>query len=219
MKGNDILVVDDHSIVRRGVRNLLESHAGWRVCGEAATGREAVELTKRLRPEIVIMDVSMPDSSGLEATRQILAVAPQTKVLILSMHEEEQFVRDALAAGAQGYVFKGDVERYLLVAVEHLLQNRTFLFLTPRVSKIVMGDYVRGGPMVAAQPPDEPLTARQLDVLRLLVKGKSNKEVANHLNISVKTAETHRSAIMHRLNLRSLSELVLYAVRRNLIDT
>jgi DNA-binding NarL/FixJ family response regulator len=209
-----ILVCDDHSVVRRGVRALLESQRGWKVCGEAATGSEAVEKARRLRPDVVVLDIAMPELNGFEGARRILESVPRTRVLILSMYDSEQAVRDALAAGARAYVSKSDLDRDLLVAVDLVAQNKTFF--TPRVSQIVVQGYLKGGAPRKARSGGA-LTPRQYQVVRLLAEGNTNKEVAVILGISVKTAETHRSVIMRKLGLPSLSDLVRYAIRENII--
>lgn len=217
MKTLRILVVDDHSIVRRGVRALLETRGGWKVCGEAGTGREAVRQAVRLKPDVVVLDIGLPEFNGFEAMRQILKAVPQTKILILSMHESEQVVRDALNAGSRAFVFKSDLDSDLVTAVELLSQNKTFF--TPRVYDMVVEGYLRGTPQAPAEKQGHsPLTGRQVEVVRLLAEGKTNKEVATALGISVKTAETHRTNIMHKLELRSFSDLVRYAVRKGLVD-
>jgi DNA-binding NarL/FixJ family response regulator len=212
-------VVDDHSIVRRGVRALLETHAGWQVCGEAGSGPEAVRQAARLKPDVVVLDIGMPpEFSGFEATRQILRAVPQTKVLILSMHESEQVVREALDAGARAFVFKSDLDSDLMTAVELLSRSKTFF--TSRVYEMVVEGYLRGrGSQTSAEQIGRaPLTGRQIQVVHLLAEGKTNKEVAITLGISVKTAETHRTNIMRKLKLRSFSDLVRYAVREGLVE-
>jgi len=208
-----ILIVDDHAVVRRGVKALLETKRGWRVVAEAATGEEAVQRAKKHKPDVVVLDISLQDSNGFVVTRQILKVSPQSKVLILSMHETEQAVRDALDAGARGFVFKSDLDRDLLSAVEMVAQG--IQFLTPKASEMVVERYLKGeaGP---AQGGAE-LTARQRQIASLLAEGETNKEVAAALNISVKTVETHRSEIMRRLDLSSFSDLVRYAVREGIV--
>jgi len=213
-----ILVADDHSVVRRGVRALLESESGLSVCGEAATGAEAILKAKRLKPDIIVMDISMPEVNGLEATRQIHKELPDTPVLILSMHDSDQLVRDTLSAGARGYVLKSDLDRNLSMAVQALRQGKTFF--SPKVSEIVLDGFLRtqaGHPPRNKRPSTE-LTPRQKEVVRLLAEGKSNKEVAGTLGISVKTVEAHRAQIMRKLVLRSFSDLVRYAVREKLVE-
>ena len=213
-----ILVADDHSIVRRGVRALLETHPGWKVCCEAATGAEAVKQAKKLRPDVAVVDITMPDLNGFEATRQIRAAAPQTEVLVLTVHESEQALREVLDAGALGYVSKSDLDLNLSAAIESILRHKPFL--SSRVSEMMLERYLRRD--VPAKPPvgagPAPLTPRQREIVRLLAEGKTNKEVALALGISVKTAETHRNNIMRKLQLRSFSHLVRYAIRQNLVE-
>jgi DNA-binding NarL/FixJ family response regulator len=219
-----ILVADDHEIVRRGLKALLEAQPEWEVVAEAVTGREAVEMAKQTTPEVAILDVGMPDLNGLEATRQVLKALPATEVLILTMHENEQIVREVLDAGARGYVLKSDAGRDLVAAVEALCQHRTFF--SSKVSEMLLNSYLRHadrspdatGAAVATESPRSRLTAREREIVQLLAEGKSNKEVASALNISIKTAETHRTNIMNKLDLRSITELVRYAVRNNIVE-
>jgi DNA-binding NarL/FixJ family response regulator len=218
-----ILVADDHEIVRRGLKALLEAQPEWEVVAEAVTGREAVEKAKQTTPEVAILDVGMPDLNGLEATRQVLKALPATEVLILTMHENEQIVREVLDAGARGYVLKSDAGRDLVAAVEALCQHRTFF--SSKVSDMLLNSYLRhadrspdSGLTVATESPRSRLTAREREIVQLLAEGKSNKEVAAALNISIKTAETHRTNIMNKLDLRSITELVRYAVRNNIVE-
>jgi len=215
-----ILVADDHSIVRRGVRSLLETKPGWAVCGEAVSGADAILKAKRLKPDVVVMDITMPEINGLEATRQIRREVPKTGVIILSMHETYQTVREVVDAGAQGYVLKSDLDLGLITAIENLLRGGTFF--SPKVTELVMDGYLKGGaadpaPEARASTPGRRITPRQTEVVRLLAEGKTNKEVALALGISVKTAETHRTQIMHKLGLKSFSDLVKYAVREKLV--
>jgi len=212
-----ILVADDHEIVRRGLVALLKTRAGWEVCGEAHDGREAVEKTKELKPDIVILDIGMPNLNGLEAARQMLHHNPQTKVLILTVTDADELVRAVLDAGARGFVLKSDATRDLISAVEALQSNKTFF--TSRVSEMVLGGYLGRGLSAGDRSVSLPaLTSREREVIQLLAEGKSSKEVAAYLDLSVKTAETHRSNIMRKLNLHSVSELVLYAVKNNMVQ-
>ena len=210
-----ILVVDDHAVVRRGVRTLLESHEGWEVCGEATTGRDAVEQSRRLRPDVVVMDLSLPELNGLDATRQILKDAPDTEVLVLTMHRSEELARDVLQAGARGYVLKSDADANLIMAVDSLRQHKPFL--TPTVTEFVLDDYVRRGD---AQDDLTPvaLTAREREIVQLVAEGQSSKAAAAALGISVKTIEAHRANIMRKLHLRSVSDLVRYAIRNKIVQ-
>src|SRR6202045_2896422 len=191
-----ILLVDDHAVVRRGVRSLLESHEDWVVCGEATTGRDAVEQSRRLRPDVVVMDLSLPELNGLDATRQILKDAPGVEVLVLTMHHSEELARDVLQAGARGYVMKSDADENLITAVDSL--RRPNPSLTSTVTEFVLDGYVRRGD--GAQE-DFVLTARERETVQLIAEGRSNKEAASTLGISVKTIEAHRANIMRKLHL------------------
>ncbi len=213
MKAVRILVADDHEVVRHGLRRLLETRPGWQVCGEAATGTEAVAKARQLKPEVVVMDFGMPEMNGADATRQILEASPHTEVLVLTMHDAEQMVRDILSSGARGYVLKSDASRDLLAAVQALLAHKSFL--SPAVSKVVVESYVRGSDTEKA---DDGLTPREREIVQLVAEGKSNKEISGLLDISVKTVEAHRSHLMHKLHLSSVSELVRYAIRNKLVD-
>lgn len=211
-----IVIADDHEMMRRGVRDLLEAK-GWEVCGEAGNGRQAVELALKHRPEIAVLDLTMPECNGLEATRQIRKALPETEVLIFTMHESEQLVRDVLQAGARGYVLKSDAARHLVAAVETLAQHKPFF--TSKVSETLLDTFLRGGKLAEESPgTGGPLTEREREIVQLLAEGRSNKEVASRLGISVKTVETHRASVMRKLNLNSIVELVHYAVRNKLIQ-
>jgi DNA-binding NarL/FixJ family response regulator len=210
-----ILLADDHEIVRKGLRTVLEQRPEWEVCGEAATGRDAVKQAVELKPDVVVLDISMPELNGLEAARQILKEVPKTEVLILTVHESETLVREVLDAGARGYLLKSDASKHLLSAIDSLLLRKPFL--TSKVSEIVLEGYLNGYEPLKGEPRRR-LTAREREIVQLLAEGKSNKEVATILNISVKTAETHRTNIMRKLDLHSISELVRYAVRNKIIE-
>jgi DNA-binding NarL/FixJ family response regulator len=209
-----ILVVDDHAVVRRGVRSLLESREGWDVCGEATTGRDAVEQSRRLRPDVVVMDLSLPELNGLDATRQILKDAPETEVLVLTMHQSEELARDVLQAGARGYVLKSDADENLIAAVESLRQHKPFL--TPTVTDFVLDGYIRDG--AELDGARSAVTAREREIIQLIAEGKSNKKAASALSVSVKTIEAHRANIMRKLHLRSVSDLVRYAIRNKIVQ-
>jgi DNA-binding NarL/FixJ family response regulator len=210
MKPLRILIADDHEVVRQGVRTVLEGQAGWVVCGEASTGREAVAKAVSLRPDVVVLDVSMPELSGLEATRQIRRAVP-ARILILTMHESDQVVTEVLDAGADGYVLKSDAGRKLIEAIHALLRHQEFFTERIRPSGPRRGEAtVRGR--------SGRLTPRQREVLQLLTEGKSNKEIGATLGMTTKTAETHRTQIMAKLNLHSISELVRYAIRNRIIE-
>jgi DNA-binding NarL/FixJ family response regulator len=209
-----ILIADDHEVARKGIRSLLESHAGWEVCGEARDGREAVECAGRLQPDVLLLDIGMPNLNGLDAARQILAMRPEARILILTVHDSEQVVREVLATGAQGFLLKSDAGRDLLAAVEALQHRRTFF--TSSVAQMMLEGYLR---------PDEEgegsqqcvLTPREREVIQLVAEGKTTKEVATALSLSVKTAETHRTNLMRKLNLHSVAALTLYAVRNGIV--
>jgi DNA-binding NarL/FixJ family response regulator len=211
-----ILVVDDHAVVRRGVRSLLDSHEGWEVCGEATTGRDAVEQSRRLRPDVVVMDVSLPELNGLDATRQILKDLPDTEVLVLTMHHSEELARDALRAGARGYVLKSDADENLIAAIDSLRQHKPFL--TSVVTEVVLDDYLRRGDATKDNPSTVTMTAREREIIQLIAEGQSNKAAAKTLGISVKTIEAHRANLMRKLHLRSVSELVRYAIRNKMVE-
>lgn len=213
-----ILIADDHEVVRRGLCTLLQSHEGWEICGEATDGRTAVEKAKALKPDVVILDIGMPNLNGLAATRQLLQQDPQCKVIVLTITDSDQVIREALDAGARGFVLKSDAARDLVTAVEALQRNR--MFFTPRVNDMVLSGFLgRGNNGVANMPPHLPqLTPREREVIQLLAEGKSSKEVACLLNLSTKTAETHRSNIMRKLGFHSIRDLVVYAVKNNIIQ-
>jgi len=209
-----ILVVDDHELVRRGLKSILETHPNWKVVGEAITGREAIEKAEALRPEVVILDMSMPELNGLEATRAILKVAPNARVLVLTQHDSEQLVQSFLQAGAQGYLVKSDAARDLVPAVDSLQQGRPFF--TSKVARMVLDGYLKS--LRTEGNPPTALTPNEAQIVQLLAEGKSNKEVAGALNIAVKTVETHRAHIMRKLGFHSVGDLVRYAVRNNMIQ-
>lgn len=213
-----ILVADDHHVVRTGLRALLESQSGWQVCAEAANGREAVEKAGKLKPDVAILDIAMPLLNGVEATRQIRKLSPKTEILILTMLDSELLVQEVLDAGALGYILKDDADRNLIAAVDALRHHQTFL--SSRVANPGSKAALQPG---SANPGDRSargrLTPREREILQLLAEGKSNKEIASFLSISVKTAETHRANIMLKMNFHSITELVRYAVRNNIITS
>ena len=213
-----ILLADDHEIVRRGLCELLQKHEGWEVCGEACDGREAVEMAKQLKPDVVILDIGMPNLNGLDATRQLRQHDPHFKVIILTLTDSDQVIREALDAGARGFVLKSDAARDLVAAVEALQSKR--MYFTPRVNDLVLAGFLEKGHAISRnEAPDLPtLTAREREVTQLLAEGKSSKEAAALLNLSTKTVETHRSNVMRKLNLHSIRDLIVYAIKNNIIQ-
>ena len=211
-----LLLADDHDIVRRGMKELLEEQVGWSVCAEAADGRAAVELALAQRPHVAILDLSMPELNGLEATRRIKEALPETEVLVFSMHDSEELIRDVLAAGARGYLLKSDASRQLVAAVETLARHQPFF--SGRVSEIVLGGFLKPGPAPVTSGPRDRLTSREREVVQLLAEGKSNKQIATVLDLSVKTVETHRTSAMRKLGLKSLPDLVRFAIRNRIVE-
>jgi DNA-binding NarL/FixJ family response regulator len=210
-----ILIADDHEVARKGIRSLLEDHAGWEVCGEAKDGREAVESATKLNPDVFLLDIGMPNLNGLDAARQILAMNPEARILILTVHDSEQTVREVLAVGARGFLLKSDAGRELVEAVEALQQRRTFF--TSRVAQMMLDGYLRPHDDGDASA-QRVLTPREREVIQLVAEGKSTKEVAKALSLSVKTAETHRTNLMRKLDLHSVAALTLYAVRNGIVQ-
>jgi DNA-binding NarL/FixJ family response regulator len=219
MPAVSILIADDHELVRKGIRMVLEGRPGWEVVAEASNGQDAVKKVQETKPQVAILDISMPVLNGLEATRQIAKSSSETKVLILTMHEADPMIQKILEAGAQGYLLKSDASLDLVSAVEALLKNKTFF--TPKVGQIVLEGYLGKNPTKASDDADKGilrLTARQRQIVQLLAEGKTSKEVAVALEISVKTAETHRANIMKRLDCHSVTELVHYAIRNGITE-
>jgi DNA-binding NarL/FixJ family response regulator len=210
-----ILIADDHEVARQGIRSLLENHAGWEVCGEARDGREAVEFASQLKPDVLLLDIGMPNLNGLDAARQILTIIPEARILILTIHDSEQVVREVLAAGARGFLLKSDAGRDLVAAVEALQNRKTFF--TSKVAQMMLNGYLRphGESDASGQCV---LTPREREVIQLVAEGKSTKEVATALSLSVKTAETHRTNLMRKLDLHSVADLTLYAVRNGIVQ-
>ena len=217
MESLKLLVADDHEIVRKGLRSLLEAQPGWHVAAEASDGREAVEKALEVKPDVTVLDIGMPSLNGLEAARQMLKHDSQAKILILTMHESDPLIREVLAAGARGYVLKTDASRDLVTAVNAVRSNKTFF--TAKVAQMVLDGYLdKKTKKEEEQSAKTRLTPRQREIVQLLAEGKSSKEVATELGLSIKTAETHRANIMRRLDCHSVSELVRYAVRNNIIE-
>jgi len=206
-----ILLADDHSLVRQGFRLILSAQPDMQIVGEAANGREAVELAAKLQPDIVIMDVTMPELNGIEATRRITTAAPRARVLALSMHKDSVYVREILRAGARGYLLKDSVDADLIAAVRSVAKGEGYL--SPAVSDSVLTDYRKH-----VTDPLDLLTSREREVLQMIAEGKTNKEIASTLNLSVYTVEAHRGRVMEKLNLHSTGELVRFALRSGMID-
>jgi len=211
-----ILLADDHNIMRRGLRLLLERQPGFEVVAEAADGHEAAERAEATRPDVVVLDITMPNMSGIEAAQRILASLPQAAIVILSMHADEGYVLRALKAGAKGYLLKDSAESDLLDAIRAVSAGKAFF--SPEISKILVEDYVRDMRKRGAEDSYELLTGREREILHLLAEGKSNKDIASLLDLSLYTVETHRRNLQDKLNLHSLAELILYAVRKGVIS-
>ena len=209
-----ILIADDHEVFRRGVRGVLEEQPGWQVVGEAGNGRRAVEMARELQPDVVVLDISMPELNGLDATRQILQVSPASEILILTLHDSEQLAEEVLKAGVRAYILKSDAAQDLVAAVS-ALQRHTPLF-TSKIAGMVLEGFLHSTKSSRSAQIAVDLTAREREIVQLLAEGKSNKEVATTLGISVKTAETHRANVMHKLGLHSTAELVRYALRNRI---
>jgi DNA-binding NarL/FixJ family response regulator len=209
-----ILVVDDQSIVRQGVRSLVESHHDWEIVGEATTGADAIDTARRLQPDIVVMDLSLPELNGIDATRKILKASPKSEVLVLTLHHSEELARSVLAAGARGYVLKSNGGADVIAAIESLREHRAFL--TPTIAGFVFEDYIRQ--VEDASGGQLAVTPRERQIIQLLVEGNSNKQTAAALGISAKTIEAHRANIMRKLHLRSVPDLVRYAIRNKIVD-
>ena len=212
-----VLVVDDHAFIRRGVNSILQSFPEWELCAEAENGQEAVRLADELRPEVIIMDVSMPVLNGIEATKLISRSHPEIKIVLLTLHDSAELLRSGFRAGARGYLLKSDAGRDLVSAIDALRRNKTFF--TPKVSQMVLDGYLDKSPKEKQADNEESLrlTSRQREIVQLLAEGKSSKEVAAVLGLSVKTAETHRANIMRKLDCHSVTELVRYAIRNHII--
>ena len=210
-----IIVADDHPFMRTGLRHVLEEHPEFRVVGEAGDGREAVLLAQQEHPDVAIVDVGMPNLNGIEATRQITQAAPAVAVIVLSMHSDESYVLRALKAGARAYLLKQSAEADLVAAVKAVSQGKAFF--SPAVSQMLLDDYIRQMRDRDVEDSYDLLTAREREILQLIAEGKSNKDIANLLNLSLYTVETHRGNLMEKLNLHSVPELIIYAVRKGVI--
>ena len=216
MKTVRILLADDHKVVRQGTRALLSTIPEWEIVGEADNGRDAVSLTAELKPDIVILDIAMPELNGLDAARQIKKISPETEVLIFTAQEAEELVHDVFDSGARSYIMKTDAADHLIDAIKALSEHKHFF--TSRISEIVFARYIQGKKPLEGTPEKSRITDREREVVQLLAEGKSSKEVAAVLGISVRTVETHRAAIMKKLGLKSFSELIRYAVRNKIVE-
>jgi len=216
MKPIRILLADDHTVVRKGLRLLLESQPDFQVIADAANGRETVALAERYTPDVVVMDVAMPELNGIEAARQISAKLPHTAIVFLSMHSDEGYVLKALKSGARAYLLKDSAENDLINAVKAVREGKAFF--SPAISKMLIEDYMVQMRQRSVEDSYELLTTREREILQLFAEGKNNKDVANLLNLSLYTVETHRSNIFQKLNLHSSAELILYAVRKGVIS-
>jgi len=211
-----ILLADDHTIIRSGIKLLLEQQPDFKVVAEAGDGREAVELVSKHHPDVAVLDIGMPELNGIEATRQIASTEPPSQVVILSMHADEGYVLRALKAGARGYILKNSAEADLIRAIRSVAEGKSFF--SPVISKMLLDDYVRQLRDRQVEDSYDLLTPREREVLQLLAEGKTNKEVANILHLSVYTVDTHRGNILQKLNLHGVPELILYAVRKGIIS-
>lgn len=215
MKKIRIMIADDHDIVRRGMRPMIEAEFGWEICGEANDGREAVAQANKLKPDVVILDVAMPELNGVEVTRQIKRSLPQTEILAFTGYENETLVHQLFVAGALGCVLKTEATQHLVTAIKSLIQHKPFF--GNRAAEIIFETYRRGGTSQDASTTPG-LSVREREVVQLLAEGKSNKDVANTLGISVRTAETHRTLIMRKLGFDSFAEMVRYAIRNQIVS-
>jgi len=212
-----ILLADDHTIVRHGLRKILEEHRDWQVVAEAGDGREAVRLAGDLDPDVAILDIGMPLLNGIEATRQIARRAPEVKILILSMHSDEAYIIQALQAGARGYLLKDTADAELIDAVVAVTRGKSFF--SPAVARVMLDDYVRRLQERGITDRYDTLSEREREIFQLVVEGRTNKEIAELLGVSPSTIETHRAHIMEKLDVHSAVEMVLYAVRKGIIST
>ncbi len=213
-----ILLADDHALMRRGIRDLLESDSKLEVVGEASDGREAVRMAANLKPDVMIIDLAMPELNGLDAIRQVRRDIPDVELLVFSMYDSEELIREVFAAGARGYVLKNDVALYLVEAVKSLARHEPFF--TPRISESILNSLIGTGAPGHREPSRSgPLSGREREILQLLAENKSNKDIAKVLGISVRTVETHRRSVMQKLEANSIVELVHYAIRNGIVQT
>lgn len=211
-----VLLADDHALMRRGIRDLLEADSDINVVAEAGDGREAAHLTQKFNPDVLIIDLTMPELNGLDAIRQIRKDSPQVELLVFSMHDSENLIREVLSAGARGYVLKSDAALYLVEGVKSLARHKPFF--TPRISEAILNTLVTSAAGKSEKTSRGPLSAREREILQLLAENKSNKEIASRLGISVRTVETHRRSVMQKLDASSIVELVHYAIRNGIVQ-
>lgn len=216
MKKLQILIADDHELMRTGTRAHIATNPDWEVCGEATTGNEAVALALKLKPDVVVLDIAMPELNGLEATRQIKRLMPETEVLILTGATTEQLVHEVFGSGARSYIYKTDAGTQLVDAIEAVSRHKPYF--TSKVSEILFDRFMHSEKSKKQAQPGEALTSREREILQLLAEGRTNKEVADHFSITVKTAETHRAAIVRKLKLSNVQDLVRYAIRNGIIQ-
>lgn len=211
-----ILLADDHDVLRRGLRDLIEERPDWEVCAEVENGRQAVEAAMEKKPDIAILDISMPELNGLEATRQIRKALPRTEVLVFTMHEDEQLMRDVLAAGAKGYLLKTDASRYIVAAIDALSHHKPFF--TSHLSEAMLDAFLQHATRPETAATSGSITAREREIIQLLAEGKSNKKISAILGISIKTVETHRASIMRKIGATSVVDVVRYAVKNRIVE-
>lgn len=211
-----IVVADDHALIRRGICDLLESEPGWEVVAQAANGREAVDAVAKVRPDVLVIDLAMPELNGLTAAREVLRAFPKVEIVLLTMHNTDQTIREVLKCGARGYVLKSDAEQDLVAAVKAVAQGKPFF--TPNVAEVVLTGYLRHSTEQEMPERLQELTTREREVVQLLAEGKGNKDVAVAMRISIKTVEAHRSNINRKLSIRTTSDLVRYAVRNAIVE-
>jgi two-component system response regulator NreC len=216
MRRLKILVADDHEVMRTGVRALIEQEPGWQVCGTATNGQEAVDAARKLKPDVVVLDMTMPELDGLSALREIKHTVPNTEVVIFSAYHSEEVIEELFDSGAKSYIQKSDASRHLVAAIKSLAEHKPFF--TSEISQILFAKFLSGSAGKKQNAQEHSVTSRERDVVRLLAGGNSNKEVANCLGISIRTAETHRATLMRKLGLESLAALVRYAIRNHIID-
>ena len=215
MTSLSILIADDHDLVRKGLRTLIEEHPGWSVCGEARSGRQAVEQATQFSPDVVVIDISMPDLNGLEATRLIRKACPRSEVLVITHHDSDEMAAEVLSAGARGYILKSDSDEELVHAVDALSRHKPYF--TSRITEMFLANRANGA-TTSADSMRNRLTVREVEILQLLAEGKTAKEVASALGIATKTSDTHRTNIMRKLDLHSIAELVRYAIRNKIVE-